>query len=327
MMDQRHPYSANLCDRLERMAWGLLASNLLASKPKLANHAIAVLPVFAWGHTNRDTGRKSNSPTGELLFPVRIQWKSCEGPVIVLHAHESLSLLWEAVGSNDVGQHGRTEIVPTDGAASGVDVGMTSVPHVIHAPILSGIQARRTLDDLASDGRSARWEILHIFENNLRWNFERALRSVNVELGLDSMPAIDRAASETIQNNILLGDDGRSDSLALRLINRCLEGEVFSRVDPERYVRRALFSGSESAIRRYIGDPHIGRKVRKVSDQIQSDDVNLITEEFSRQNPNAKLGSNRAKAALSATRRVKSATPAFSYGTLIENNDSAQADR
>jgi hypothetical protein len=204
---------------------------------------------------------------------------------------------------------------------------MTSVPHVIHAPILSGIQARRTLDDLASDGRSARWEILHIFENNLRWNFERALRSVNVELGLESMPAIDRAASETIQNNILLGDDGRSDSLALRLINRCLEGEAFSRVDPECYVRRALFSGSESAIRRYIGDPHIGRKVRKVSDQIQSDDVDLITEEFSRQNPNAKLGSNRAKAALSATRRVKSATPAFSYGTLIENNDSAQGDR
>ena len=194
-----------------------------------------------------------------------------------------------------------------------------------HAPIFSKIEFRRMLDDLVSDGRNARWEILHIFENNLRWNFERALQSVNAELGLNEMSVIDRAASETIQNTILLGDDGSRDSLALRLISRCLEGEAFSRVDPERYVRQALFSGSESAIRRYIGDPHIGRQVRRVSDLIQSEDVDLVTEEFSRQRPRARLGSNRAKAALSTTQRVRAATPSFSFGDLVEDTESNAA--
>ena len=321
MTGQRQPYSANLCDRLERIAWGESAATLLATDPQLARCAVAVLPVFAWGHTTRDTGRKSISPTGELLFPVKIRWLNVPGPVVVLHPKERLVVSWEALGNSDIGPRGKTEIFPTDGSTVESYDATAPIPKEIYAPIFSKIEFRRTLDELVSDGRNARWEILHIFENNLRWNFERALQSVNVELGLDSMPVVDRAAGETIQNSILLGDDGRSDSLALRLIDRCLEGEAFSRVDPERYVRRALFSVAETAIRRYIGDPHIGRKVRRVSSQIRSDDVELITEEFARQNPNSKLGSNRAKAALSATRRVRAATQSFSFGNLVENSE------
>ncbi len=320
MSDQRHPYSANLCDRLERIAWGESAATLLATKPKLARYAVAVLPVFSWGHTNRDTGRKSFSPTGELLFPVKIRWLNVPGSIVVLHPKERLVVSWEALGNNDIGPRGKTEICPSDGSTVGLYGATVSIPKEIHAPTFSKIEFRRTLDELANDGRNARWEILHIFENNLRWNFKHALRSVNAELGLESMPVVDRAAGETIQNTILLGDEGSSDSLALRLISRCLDGEAFSRVDPEQYVRRALFSGSESAIRRYIGDPHIGRQVRRVSSQIQSDDVNLITEEFARQNPNARLGPGRANAALSATRRVRAATPSFSFGDVVEDS-------
>ena len=44
---------------------------------------------------------------------------------------------------------------------------------MIDAATLSRIETRRTLNEMASDGRNARWEILHIFEENLRWNFER----------------------------------------------------------------------------------------------------------------------------------------------------------
>lgn len=319
MSDQRHPYSAKLCDRLERIAWGESAARLLATNPRLTRCAVAVLPVFAWGHTTRDTGRKSVSPTGELLFPVKIRWCDEHDLVVVVHPRESVVLSWETVGGSDINPRGQIEVISTTTstvASYGTTVG---VPMEIRAPVCSTIECRQTLDGLVSDGRNAKWEILHMFEQNLRWNFERALRSVNAELGLDSMPVVDRAASETIQNSILLGDDGSSDSLALRLIRRCLDGDAFSRVDPERYVRRALFSGAESAIRRYIGDPHIGRQVRRVSDEIQSSDVDRITDEFTHQNPRARLGPGRAKAALSTARRVRAATPSFSFGDVIED--------
>lgn len=323
MHDQRHPYSANLCDRLERIAWGESAAALLATDPQIARCAVVTLPVFAWGHTTRDTGRKSLSPTGELLFPVKIRWRNVSGSVVVSRPKERLVVPWEALGSSDIGPRGETEIFPTDGSTVVPYDSTVTIPKKIYAPILSKVDCRRTLNDLVSDGRNARWEILHIFEGNLRWNFARALRSVHAELGLDSTPVVDRAAGETIQNAILLGDDGQNNSLALRLIDRCLKGDAFSRVDPEKYVRRALFSGAETAIRRYIGDPHIGRQVRRVSDQIHSEDIELITEEFARQNPNAKLGADRAKAALSTTQRIRAATPSLSFGDLVEDSECA----
>jgi len=323
MSDQRHPYSAELCDRLERIAWGESATALLETNPRLTRCVVVTLPVFAWGHTTRDTGRKSLSPTGELLFPVKIKWRNVPGPVVVSQPKERLVVSWEALGSSDISPRGKTEIFPIDGSTVESYDPPVPIPKKIYAPILSKIDCRRTLNDLVSDGRTAKWEILHIFEGNLRWNFARALRSVHAELGLDSTPVVDRAASETIQNTILLGGDGQNNSLALRLIDRCLEGDAFSRVDPEKYVRRALFSSAETAIRRYIGDPHIGRQVRQVSNQIQSEDIDLITEEFARQNPRARLGADRAKAALSTTRRVLAATPSLSFGDLVEDSECA----
>jgi hypothetical protein len=320
---QRHPYSADLCDRLERMAWGQCATEILKREPRLGRCAVVVLPVFAWDHPVRDTGRKSRSESGDLLFPVKIKWLNISGPVVVLHPKEIVVAYWEVVGGSDIGPRGQLTLKAADDATVVAMRPTTSIPEELTVSTLNKVGARRTLDELASDGRNARWEILHVFENNLRWNFQRALLSVKTELGLESMPVVDRVAGETIQNNILLGDDGSSDSLALRLINRCLDGEAFYRVDPERYVRRALFSSSESAIRRYISDPHIGRKVRKVSEEIQSDDAELVAEEFSRQNPNARLGPSRTRAALTTSKRVASATQAFSFGVIIEDGESS----
>lgn len=320
---RRHEYSAELCDRLERMAWGTCAREILDSRPQFANCAIATLPLFAWDRPVRDAGRKAKSATGELLLPVKIKWRDAPGSVVLLQAREKMELSWEAAGGSEIPSRGKTSVVPAALATVEIHGEFTrAIPKVIDAATLSRIETRRTLNEMASDGRNARWEILHIFEENLRWNFERALLSVKSELGLESMPVVDENAGEAIQNNILLGDDGRSDSLAFRLINRCLEGEAFSRVDPELYVRRALFSAAETGIRRHIGDPHIGRKVRKIAEEINSDDAELVAEEFARQNPNAHVGPKRTMDALSTPQRVAAATPAFSFGEPFEGIDS-----
>lgn len=322
MMDyelRRHDYSAELCDRLERMSWGQRAAELLESRPQLANCAIATLPLFAWDRPVRDAGRKTKSTTGDLLLPVKIEWRGTPGSVVLLQAREKMELSWEAPGGSEIPSRGKTSVVPAEIAAIGPHEVIRAVPRVIDAASLSRVEARRVLNDLASDGRIARWEILRTFEENLRWNFERALRSVKTELGLESIPVVDSEAGVMIQNSILLGDDGRSDSLALRLINRCLEGGAFSRVDPERYVRRALFSAAETGIRRHIGDPHIGRKVRKIAEEINSDDADRVAEEFARQNPKAHVGRRRTRDALSTPQRVAAATPAFSFGEPFED--------
>ena len=325
MMDnglRRHEYSAELCDRLERMSWGACAREILDSRPQFGNCSIATLPLFAWDRPDRDAGRKTRSATGELLLPVKIKWRGTPGSVVLLHAREKIELSWTASGGSEIPSRGKTCVVPAEIATIEAHEVYRAIPKVINAASLSRMETRRTLSDLASDGRNAQWEILRIFEENLRWNFERALRSVKTELGLGSFPVVDESAGEMIQNNILLGDEGSDDSLALRLINRCLEGEAFSRVDPERYVRRALFSAAETGIRRHIGDPHIGRKVRRVAEEINSDDADLVAEEFARQNPKSHVGSRRTKDALTAPQRVAAATQAFSFGEPFDVADS-----
>ena len=79
--------------------------------------------------------------------------------------------------------------------------------------------------------------------------------------------------------------------------------------------------GCRDRIRRYIGDPHIGRQVRKIADEINSDDAELVAEEFARQRPKAHVGARRTKDALTAPQRVTEAMPAFTYGEPFEDID------
>ncbi len=321
----RHGYSSDICDRLERISWGARASEILDSRAKVANCTIATLPMFVWDHPSRDAGRKATSLDGDLLMPTRISWNT-PSSVLLIDPSETFKASWKTPkGSTSSPSRGATEftVVHDVAEATLLEQPLTSIPRALAAPIQRRMEARRTLIDLAKDGRNARWEILHIFEENLEWNFTRALASVKTEMRL-SGNVLDRAASESLQNKILFGD-GSSDksepeSLAFALIDRCLTKETFAKVDPGLYIRRWMFSTSESAIRRYIGDPHIGRKIRKVAQEIDANDERRVIEEFSRRYPKGHLGARRVKDALSAPQRVAQGSQAFTFGDLTDAN-------
>jgi hypothetical protein len=162
---------------------------------------------------------------------------------------------------------------------------------------------RASLDEAVIEGRLARWEILRMLEKNLEWNFRHAVASVTREMGLDK-GVLDPIVGESLRNSILWGRDGEPESLALALIRRCLSKEPFTRVDPELYVRRWMYSTSESAVRRYIGDPHIGRRIRALARELGTQDQETVLREFNRRHPHENVGTRRVADAMSAQQRL-----------------------
>jgi hypothetical protein len=323
-MNERHSYSANLCDQLERIAWGEAAARI-DIRSITSRTAIVRLPLFAWDHASRDAGRKRNGRNGQLLLPVKINWVGLDSPLVLVKQGQVAPLKWRITGGKNIGPHGVTNF-SADASIAAFDTGtfITELPTMININLLSRINARRALSQFAADGRNARWELLHTLEENLEWNFNRAMVSVSADITRDVdifatnslTRVLDETSSEAIKTDIIYGHDGEA-SLASNLIDRCLTVADFSRYDPELYVRRWMFSTAETAIRRHIGDPHVGRLVRQVARDIKSDDLDTVVTEFRRRYPSASLGRQRASDALAVAKHYAVTDPIFFENTGI----------
>ena len=100
------------------------------------------------------------------------------------------------------------------------------------------------------------------------------------------------------------------------VLDRCLAGEPFVRVDPQCYVRLALHSLGVSAVRRSIGDPHLGPQLRRLATELGSRDVAVDTREYARRLPDSHLGPSRAADALLTSARVRWAASVLSFDDL-----------
>lgn len=303
---QRHSYSADLCDRLELVARGEAAGPLIDAGVPDEGAAVVTLPLFAWATPSRDVGRKGRNRRGgdDLLLPFRIEW-NCP-PVFTLAPGESVEVSWAVEGASDIPRSGTVVIeavLPGDRDADPISQPLVNFPTRARYHVQTRQIVRRALNDTANGGRHAMWDILQTIEKNLEWGFQRALSSVKSEMGTDAR-LVDDVTAETLKSEILYGREGEGEPLALSLVRRCLDGEFFSRVDPLLYVRRWTYSTSESAIRRHLGDPHVGRRIRALARELGTDDEAAVLDEFVRRYPELHVGPQRVSDALSAPVRA-----------------------
>ena len=227
--------------------------------------SVTVLPSFVDLAPAIPLGRKQRSRDGmtPLLFPTRVVWDG--GPVRVLADDQSESVGWELVGlGNQLA--GTTAIDATHGP--GRPVASDGVPAWVRAePVGTARRARQRLDEIGERGSLARWEVRQLLERQAAWVLGRAHAAVANEITDGAVSAIlDGTELEALLDEMLLGDADRRISPAIdRLIDRCLAPAAFARVDPQRLVVVALRSAAETALRRSVGDPHIGRKIRALA--------------------------------------------------------------
>lgn len=305
---KRHPTLVRVCAWLEAIIHGREADRLLNDPTALSGATgIALLPAWQWAEPLIEVGRKDRAYDGSsLLLPVRNTWT--DGPVALLSG-ESLTASYRFAGLGHTGA-GQARIIQHQTGGFKVSAG-ESMPS-LGTPLFVGTgtqrQIRSALEAVRTAGNDAQWEMMVTFvEPWVRMLSQRAHSAVSYEIAGaadDFRPVLDEQGIESVVNTLMLGDEDRRGNwrpgAVHRMIDLCLKPDCFLRVEPLRYMDKHLRREAEAVIRRQLGDPHIGPKVRKVARAHPRANVHEIVELYRQAYPNDCLSEDRACDALSA---------------------------
>ena len=301
MNTSRHEWIDELCARLERVLVGRAADELLTGDASrlTGGAALVTLPVWRWLPPRINMGRKTVRADGAtMLMPVRMTWGT--SPLVLVTGPVQAD--WSMLGLGHSGA-GHVTLIPCEGAPvlTGDEF---PTDGELGVPPLSRTQLRARLGELSADGRQARWDALMSLETYVTRAVRTAVVSVSYDIagvpeGAQPAWVLDETASQGVADRMLLGTQtkkGRVDNL----IERCLEPGTFIRVDPLRYVVKDLHRCAEAEVRKTIGDPHIGRKIRAVHRTMPSASLQEIIAAYRARHPGDHLSTVRAERALTA---------------------------
>lgn len=331
---RRHPTLEVLCGRLEAIIVGAAAEKLLESPAELPVFGgIAVLPSWTWLRPLIDLGRKDKEyGTGEgLLMPVRNEWSG--GPVITVGS-EPVPLTYRTVGmghafagqSKAVARAGKPLIAAPDELPS------------LTEPVFTGFVPRRlieaSLKSLADAGKTARWEIIRELEPRVLQTIHKAHSAVSHEIGLSTgivQPMLDETGLEEVLAVMMYGfidETGRErPGSVFRLLNLCQSPSAFVKVDPLRYIAKHLRRDAESAIRKKLGDPHIGPKIREIARRFPNTDISVVVAQYRKVYPKDRLSHSRAHEALSVAPDVMAQSVMLSAESMRVETSEAKGTR
>jgi len=340
----RHGWLDPMCTLLEKIIIGRHAGVFLDASEELpANAALAQLPIWWWTRPSAPLGRKDRyADGGQLLLPVRINW--VPSPVVVLPAGTEFHARWSAVG---LGRSGTGETVLSIDSAHTAQPGYPSGTQMIgetaQFPQLTRRQLATGLRRLVTDGRKARWEALMALQPWVDRAVRNAHTAVAWEIGGRGRPdraapaVLDPVGLDAVATRLMLGEDGHAgEGLVGNLLDRCLLPATFRRVEPSRYIFTTLKRDAEQEIRREIGDPRIGPKVRAVMRTILSEGATAAEMEaslvgrYNTRYPYDRLSHRRALSALNATADPMALTRPLSerhHEGAVPNHDDAVISR
>lgn len=262
-MNPRHPWSAQMCALLSTMLDGRAADK--AQVPQDGGSLVR-LPHWTWHVPGIEMGHKGHDEQGRAwAFPIRVSWS--QPTVMVVPDGAELTAYWEA---NGMGLALSGEMVvrgtgPMDDVLVDDPYGAPRWPA---GPSLSPAKAMSALSALATEGEHARWSARLGFERDTHQAVTRAVRLLSLDKAADQdaplVPQVlDHIGIDEVTSTMLLGDGAQVGAVD-RLIDRMLAPAAFAKVDPQRYARFDLAVRAVEAVQVKIGDPRIGRKVRRV---------------------------------------------------------------
>ncbi len=302
---RRHPVLETFCRRLESILWGRAAETLRDAGRPAGEREVLLLPMWDWRLPAMEIGRKGlDHETGAaLLMPVRLDWGGNDALLhLVDPAGPSPSYRWTAhsMGWGDTGefQPNSSRSASHPGLCDGI---VGSDNH--YAP---GIRrcAVEDLDELVRAGRQSQWQLLFSLEPFVTSTVHKAHSAVSHEISELTgrfQPVLHDTGIEQIVNVLMVGEPtaGVADTPSVpRLLEQCLRHDRFTTVDPLMFLRRNLRRDAEDQVRRAIGDPRIGPKVRRLARQMPGASVGEIVAAYRLEHPKDRLSTARAEAAL-----------------------------
>lgn len=280
------PHPDTLRSLVEKVAWGLAA-------PQAEEQALIALPHAA------KLSRYSSA---------YIHWS----PSIVVSAETVVS--WRIV-ERGVEQTGTFTVhSPTDIEGQ--------YPEGAPAP------TNATKSALIAGGAVARFELVTALEHHVADLLEASsnfvARELEGRLGDESegwAPTLnhgvaDHVALESLATELLWGAQSQSDSIVLRMVDRAASTHINNQ-PLGSWFDTNLRARAEEAVRRHIGDPHIGRKIRRLAREQTPGSIDELIEMYRRAHPRESVGRDRVIAALSADKTLDSVSHSLSLLTNV----------
>lgn len=130
----------------------------------------------------------------------------------------------------------------------------------------------------------------------------------------------DEVALESLSTELLWGTPEQPDSTVLRMVERAATTSINNQ-PLGSWFDRNLSARCEEAIRRYIDDPHIGRKIRRLQREHQPATVDELIELYRRVNPKESVGRERVFKALSADKTLNAVSHSLSLVVNVREGD------
>lgn len=306
----RHGPLVALCTRLHAILAGRAAEALLAEPTTVPEECgVWSAPSWLWTFSRIDVGRKGRAADGtRLRLPVRLEWSA--GAVALVEPDRPIDLGWTAAGLGHTGS-GVLRVEAMRGPSRDVvQENETGLPTSVRLMSRDRHDAITALERMAAEGSKARWETLLWLEPHLDRALRKAHASVATELAEhwgSRRTLLDDTKLSSIADHMLLGDDAQPGKVA-QLLERCLRSDTFRNVEPSKYIKETLRRDANAEVRRAIGDPHIGAKVRKVAREIgPRTDLDALIEAYRVKYPRDRLSRDRAAAAMSVSPDVMAA--------------------
>ncbi|KQO98869.1 hypothetical protein [Leifsonia sp. Leaf264] len=239
----------------------------------------------------------------DLVLPARIEWNV--PPLVMVTPGESVEVEWRITnmghrksGTITLTELGQSELIPgqLDGAVIGT---------------FSSRDLNRKLTKLVTDGQSAKWEVLNSFEEYTRSKITEASRILAQEfseLSGRSIPGVlDENAIDALLAEMLFGEreSKKDSSIVSRMVDKALDPNAFNDYDPARFFTLNLKARALGEVKRVIGDPHIGPKIRRVHRMSGATTIEAVVAAYNEQYPKEHLGAKRAMAALTAGHQLE----------------------
>lgn len=332
------PTGRNLSVMLTNVSRGMAASALLGENG--ANPAdldldgsIIVLPQFS---IREFDGSESVN---------RIQWSGESGrPVRLVPDTEAVTLRWSVQDSSLPELTGELSVTPFAGShiitgdippMIGLHAELEASPIAPAAIAVSGEHdVARQLGKITAAGRRDLFALTHLLTPFARDAVDSASMRVHREIhGLEERSEaaahiIDAIERESVLDELMLGVRD-NESVVLRMIRRVAATDATVCKSVAIFMATAIRSGAETQVRNHIGDPHVGRVIRRLARELRQLDPNFevdpaaVLDAYKREHPKESIGMGRILDALTAGATISSQTVHFD----IEGDASASAER
>lgn len=332
----RHPLIETVTDDIARVIWARDADQTLPERPQRLQQ-IYVLPIWAWGRSRIDVGRKDRDRTGggRLDMPIRLDWSIptiglVDELVDTVATWSTHSAGYDETGSIDLAQIPSGRGLLDDGLPAGIDFNAGVTATVADVSRIDYAQARETA---IHGGQMAYWSMLQRIEGHAEYFAPRAVASLSIsvigaEWGVDSGRLIGDADIQQALDIYSVGSLDTEGSAAIRLIERCLQKDAFQKADPQQVITTAVHRDIKEELRRIIGDPRDGASIRETARRIgliasQDDEaIEQVRDAYNEEHPGRPIGTRRVEAALRVFDRTRRN---FHEDIAVDRSPSAQS--